>query len=646
MQPSDAPAGDDAFSLADSSLVVLYDPAAEDEVRERLLPLLADFAVEAQPFVASAPPDLPAGTVVITYLGDRLLGVVLGEAVRRRWRIGILPHKGLVQGRSIFGLAATLSEAVEDIVTAERTVSTDLLLCSGRAVLDKVIVGDASAMVTVPEDAGRIERLVHVLRMLRLLPLARLRPLRLTTQSEKTLDTAVLGLLAAEGAGRSRLLKHAFEGSGANDGMLQALIFAPQSISDILLYLLQSLRKPRKGVMQLPRFTGRVRSESLLLESPRAMPLAVDGDKMTAREIELQLVPHAFALVPGRHLVEIGGAVESKEAFRVQHLPVGETRDELVQRPLPWRRRAATEEFKELFMQLRESARLSGPYLTLMVLSTLLATFGLFAGSSPVIIGAMILAPLMAPIISLAMGALRQDIPLMEESGRTLVLGVLTAVGFATFLTWVTPLQTSNPEISSRVNPTLLDLGVAVIAGIAGAYAHARASVARSLAGVAIAVALVPPLAVTGIGLGWLDFSVFGGAFLLFLTNLAGIVLAAAMTFLWLGFSPFHRAKRGLIISIVFVAVVSIPLGLGFNRMVDEHRIMRLLDGWKVADVELRDVSVRDLRLRSGLPVHISFRLLSRGPIDTATIDTLKEAIEERLERPVRLEVVVAIVRD
>lgn len=228
----------------------------------------------------------------------------------------------------------------------------------------------------------------------------------------------------------------------------------------------------------------------------------------------------------------------------------------------------------------------------------------------------------------------------MRDSVRSLSLGILLALACATVLTAVTPLHAISGEMAARLKPTLLDLGVAILSGVAAAYAHARAEVARSLAGVAIAVALVPPLAVSGIGIGWGAWPVFAGAFLLFLTNLAGIVLAAAVTFLALGYSPFGRARRGLALALLLVGLVSIPLAYGFLRMVDEDRVVRALEGWENGEVRLRDVTVRSLR-----PLHLSVRLLAASPLAVADIDRVKRDIEDRLGLPVVLEATVAVVR-
>ncbi|MCF6253156.1 MAG: DUF389 domain-containing protein, partial [Thiomicrorhabdus sp.] len=209
-----------------------------------------------------------------------------------------------------------------------------------------------------------------------------------------------------------------------------------------------------------------------------------------------------------------------------------------------------------------------------------------------------------------------------------------------TLLSLLVPLHTINSEIGARLSPTLLDLGVAIISGIAAAYASARSEVAKSLAGVAIAVALVPPLAVTGIGIGWLDWQVFSGAFLLFITNLMGIVLAAAATFLIMGFSPFYLAKKGLLVLSLLVVMVSVPLVLSYNTMVTEQGIIYTLEGWKVDGIEIREVNVRN-----GDTLYISAKLIANQPLDAAQIDAVKSNIESLLGKKIQLEAISAVVR-
>ncbi|PLA74594.1 DUF389 domain-containing protein, partial [Hydrogenovibrio sp. SC-1] len=258
----------------------------------------------------------------------------------------------------------------------------------------------------------------------------------------------------------------------------------------------------------------------------------------------------------------------------------------------------------------------------------------------PVIIGAMILAPLMSPIISLSMGVLRQNIDLIATSSSTLLVGMSLALMFGTVLTWLIPLTMITPEIQARLSPNLLDLGVAIFSGIAAAYASARSEVAKSLAGVAIAVALVPPLGVAAIGVGWWEWSIFWGAFLLFLTNLVGIILAAAATFLLMGFSPFHLAKRGLLITTVFVMLVSIPLVFAFNSLVQKQRITTVLQ-----QLEFKDIEVRDIQVISNDEHIIAVKLLSNRVLQSDEIVTVKSRMEKELGHAIRLEAQLVVVQ-
>ncbi|RLA73233.1 MAG: hypothetical protein DRG30_06540 [Epsilonproteobacteria bacterium] len=207
----------------------------------------------------------------------------------------------------------------------------------------------------------------------------------------------------------------------------------------------------------------------------------------------------------------------------------------------------------------------------------MIATFGLFIGSSSVIIGAMLLAPLMQPIVSLSMGVLRQDETLSKNAMKTITIGTLIVLLTAMTIAYVTPIGELSDEMASRLSPTLLDLFVAMLSGVAAAYVKNDEKILSSLAGVAIAVALVPPLAVSGIGLGWVDWSMSIQALLLFATNLIGIVLAGAITFMILGYAPIHVAKKGIVIWTIITALVTIPLYHSFEAMKEKSDIQKSL---------------------------------------------------------------------
>ncbi|MEO0459045.1 MAG: TIGR00341 family protein, partial [Cyanobacteria bacterium P01_A01_bin.114] len=170
---------------------------------------------------------------------------------------------------------------------------------------------------------------------------------------------------------------------------------------------------------------------------------------------------------------------------------------------------------------LWRSADPSGNYFILLFLSGVISTMGLLAGSTATIIGAMIVAPLMGPITGIAFALSVGNRRLLKRAGLSLLMGCLLTVATAYLLAAMIGLNAFNGEITSRTSPTLIDLVIARAAGAAGSFAKTRRGVADALPGVAIAVALVPPLSVIGIGLALASQSVTVGSTVLFTTNLA-----------------------------------------------------------------------------------------------------------------------------
>jgi uncharacterized hydrophobic protein (TIGR00271 family) len=174
-----------------------------------------------------------------------------------------------------------------------------------------------------------------------------------------------------------------------------------------------------------------------------------------------------------------------------------------------------------------------------IVLSAGIATFGLVLNSPAVVIGAMLISPLMGPIMAAGLGLAVGDLYLTLKALVNLAASVGLAIGFSGLLVWVLPFHAATAQILSRTNPNLLDLGIALFSGLAGSIAVCRAGGGEgvtTLPGVAIAVALMPPLCTVGFGLGsGFDERIMGGAALLFLTNLVAIVTSAFLVFLLIG---------------------------------------------------------------------------------------------------------------
>ena len=588
--------------------------------------------------------DIDPQKPLVCWLSDLKQRQILQAEQTLTWQFALLPHPEGIRTQRRFKVAPKIPSACEQIIDAE-SKSADLMFCNQELVLTSVMIGDPDIMrpaSQVPLSLwGKLKQFVG---MSVQLMQSSLMPYKIKTAKDTQVHTAAMRLTMVYRGADNDFTRRVLEPTDEDESTLNAVILAPRSIMDALNFVYNRFFSRRFENSGNKDYLGKIKSESLVIHhGGRTLNYSIDGELKQAEELIFNIRPQAIHLL-NRDYPENAYHQELKESVRVTGLPKGEAIKDLAMRPLPWIDHADPEEIKETFVTLKENAKSNQPYLVLMVLSTLLATVGLFANSTPVIIGAMILAPLMAPIISLSMGLLRQTPELIFNASKTLVVGISVSLLFATLFTMLMPLQSLNNEISARLSPTILDLGVAIISGIAGAYANAKSEVAKSLAGVAIAVALVPPLAVSGIGIGWMDWHVFYGAFLLFVTNLVGIILAAAATFLLMGFSPFRLAQKGLLVSTVFVVAVSVPLVLAFNSMVQEQRLVNALE---VLHCEQLDtpVDIKEVRIQSGTPLKISATLLANRPLTNEDLDVIKARIVKEIGEPIQLEATLAIKR-
>ena len=265
------------------------------------------------------------------------------------------------------------------------------------------------------------------------------------------------------------------------------------------------------------------------------------------------------------------------------------------------------EVLKSLFFEGRDLIPYLWRFAVLIVLSTMIAAFGLVANSVAVIIGAMLVAPLMTPIMAAGAAVVLSDWRRLLRSGLTIVGGTIAAIftGYLTSYLVVGTISVSSlpSEILSRTQPSLLDLGVAISAGLAGGYVITHPKAGSSLPGVAIAVALVPPLATCGIMAQLNLWDEFRGALLLFSTNLVAIILSSIIVMLASGYRPEAKdkgvrgAKVGLVVSSVMLVVVSIPLTVHTVQVVRDQRLASLVvdsvAAWdRNATVEQVDASV------------------------------------------------------
>ena len=238
---------------------------------------------------------------------------------------------------------------------------------------------------------------------------------------------------------------------------------------------------------------------------------------------------------------------------------------------------------EKLYFEGAGRVRAISNYVVLLSLATAIATYGLISASSATVIGAMIVAPLMTPIMAATLAIVLGNGRRVSRSVLIVGLSLLYVVGLAAALSVLIPALTidfgSNPEILGRVSPNMIALYAALASGAAGAFAVSRADVGDTLPGVAIAISLVPPLCVVGISVShamWLDGF---GALILFLTNFFAIVLAGGAVF-WLsgvhprpsGAAQAHIHRRALAIAILGTIVVAAFLGVNGYRTFEQAK--------------------------------------------------------------------------
>ena len=305
-----------------------------------------------------------------------------------------------------------------------------------------------------------------------------------------------------------------------------------------------------------------------------------------------------------------------------------------------WRRIKAEVDHRDVVARVHEDAFWSGHFAFMTLMSAGIAILGLLLSSPAVVIGAMLISPLMDPIIGFGFGLALFDFTQIRRSLLTIGAGALLAVLLCASIVLISPLQAVTTEIAARTRPNLLDLGVAIFSGLAGTYAMIRGR-HGAIVGVAIAVALMPPIAVIGFGLATWNLPVLWGSIFLFLTNLMAIGTSAAVLARLYGFgarlSPRQTGMQALFIVGTFLAF-AVPLGFALRQIAQETlatREARVAIAGRFGE----DARVSQLTVDFGAdPVRISAVVFTpelRGDAEAATMRILAAS----LGRPVDVDI-------
>jgi uncharacterized hydrophobic protein (TIGR00271 family) len=304
----------------------------------------------------------------------------------------------------------------------------------------------------------------------------------------------------------------------------------------------------------------------------------------------------------------------------------------------------------EVRITLREGSQPDFDYFLLVVLSSIIATQGLLVNSPAIIIGAMLVAPLMSPLIGLGLSSITGDGSLLRDSISSIIRGAILSILIAFVFTWINKnlpfvvLYELPEEVLARMTPGPIDLGVALAGGAAAAFALAMPHISAALPGVAIATAIMPPLCTIGIGLAVGRWDVAGGASLLFITNVVAITFAATLVFFSLGFrGPLTRRQdrvpRSLVISAVLTVVLLVSLSYFSYQLYESAAEFRFIESvvveevGKIEGVELVDWTAKDVD--GTLELDIVIRTLRLLRYEDSI--NLQYAISERLELPVSI---------
>ena len=525
--------------------------------------------------------------------------IVMDYAHKHNMSMGIIPLAKQKELKHTFLLSSNFEESIDSALKISKK-KIDLLYCNDELVLQEVVIGEVppldsfSSKMEQENIQARIKSFFGLFSKIKNLKHT---SFTVTTAKEKVLKFSAIGAVGIEYNNRTFASKLVSKFLKFNDGRLTLILLSPSSILEYMGYIFQSHILQRTA-SNLPSSVGYIHSPSLKIESQKELLVKVDNESLFKTPIVLESRAEALALSVTEEFWEKSAKVkEIKENVKVDHLSSDEEMSSYLGKNIPLFAHASKEQFTALFTNLREESKLNTTFMTLLILATMIATFGLYINSASVIIGAMLLAPLMQPIVGVSMGLLRQDTTLLFNGIKSILIGVLAVIVSAIFISWLLPLEQLTSEMKGRLSPTILDMFVAIVSGIAAAYAKSNEKIVGSLAGVSIAVALVPPLVVSGIGLGWGEWSMFSSALLLFITNLVGIILAASLTFLALGFSPLSVAKRGLGYAVVLVTLVSIPLTLSFKQMKHDLEIQKRLSTFHVVigekNIYLREIEIK-----------------------------------------------------
>jgi uncharacterized hydrophobic protein (TIGR00271 family) len=306
--------------------------------------------------------------------------------------------------------------------------------------------------------------------------------------------------------------------------------------------------------------------------------------------------------------------------------------------------RVSRERMNVVLQDIDYGSEPGGRFYALVATSTLIACLGLIANSTAVIIGAMLVAPLMTPIFGIALALVRGDTRLLGRAVLAEVLGVVLGISIAAMFGLLPLALNVTPEMLSRTQPNLLDLLVAVLAGFAGAYAMTNEKLSPTLPGVAIATAIVPPIANAGLCLSVGAYHGAYGSFLLFLANFLSILMVSSLVFVGAGLTrtlpneKWSFVRRFGVPSLGFLAV-TVLLTPPLVQIVKDRYVTSTVT--KIISQQLSQLPTTAMfkmnHEMSGGKLYVLGTVRTPKVISPNRVKTIQEALTKKLEMPTHL---------
>lgn len=443
-------------------------------------------------------------------------------------------------------------EVAQNVAVSAKAVFFDDPVWARKAITEEAREVNASLFVTVNNQMlGEQNRdvVVERARLFEFLPCQMILCQGLTEPS----DFSRVAVLERSGSNQSAALRLAADLVGEG-GTLTALQVNPDVGGDAQLV----------GERRLDRFLSK-RPPDKTLQIERHV--AVNNSLQNAVQAFAKEKPFDILVVPGKALKP-----ESGVGFKLgRNIPVAVV---LTASPLTSRAREVAKEFLRqnvpqisrqdrvgLVERVQSSAEWNFDFVALMILSASIAAFGLMQNSAAVVIGAMLVAPLMTPILGLGLALVQGNLMLMKISAPALARGIVVALLSGIVIGLLhRGFDEPTREMFARTQPGLLDVSVAFLSGLAVAYAQSRPNLIAALPGVAIAAALVPPIVASGLLLSLWELELALGAFSLFLINMVAIVLASMLALFAVGIRQTKkqtwRARTTAAIVLAFSALI------------------------------------------------------------------------------------------